>query len=100
MASSPIQYWSYIALVALAFHLLAALPPMIVWWVSRLRVWVGWKILVAIVATLPTAVFLFWSLYVSVVAAPVLPGVWLLFALIIWGVTRVLRRYPASVSEG
>ncbi|MEI6849321.1 MAG: hypothetical protein WCK50_04825, partial [bacterium] len=84
----------------LAFHILAALPSLLVWWMSHLHIGRGWKVILAIAGLAPTPLFLFWLLYVSVVAAPVLPAVWLVFALILWVALRVLRRDRSQAHEG
>lgn len=87
--------WAVVGLLIL--YLIAALLPLLVWWLCRFQIWIGLKILLGILAVPPTAVFLFWVLYFSVAGALAAPIVWIIFGLLLWGAFRLLSGYPGSV---
>lgn len=91
-----------ILLVGLAAHVLVAFPVLLVWWVWRLRIRSVLKIFVTIAAVPPTLLFLFWLLYALHLTAEalVLPIVWIVFGLLVWGAVRLLSRYPPRGDDG
>ena len=112
MVDSLISYASMFVVLFLVH--LVVLSPLLVWWLCRFRIWIGLKVLIGIligvliwVYAIPIAMFLFGMLYISVailvdpfVGLVLLPVVWIVFGLIVWGAVSVLSRYPSRPDEG